>query len=125
LQGDDPNPDALGATPLLQASWYCRCCEKRAKKEFNTYPAAALKSLPGSIWARPVKEDLEEPMLAQPREAVRVPLPSKVVHAYRLVRHTLLWPNEWETVAAKQFLAPDKIAVDVGANVGPSGVLPP
>jgi FkbM family methyltransferase len=40
------------------------------------------------------------------------------VHAYRVVRHTVLWPNEWEMVAARQFLSPDKVAVDVGANVG-------
>ena len=57
-------------------------------------------------------------MMAQLREAVRRTLPPKVVHAYRLVRHTMLWPCEPEMVAARQFLSPDKIAVDVGANVG-------
>jgi len=40
------------------------------------------------------------------------------VHAYRVVRHTMLWPCEQEMVAARQFLASDKVAVDVGANVG-------
>src|SRR5262245_12298744 len=57
-------------------------------------------------------------MLAQLREAVRATLPPKVVHAYRLVRHTMLWPCEQEMVAARQFLSDVKIAVDVGANVG-------
>src|SRR3972149_4505964 len=57
-------------------------------------------------------------MLAQLREAVRDALPPKLVHAYRVVRHTVLWPTEWEMVAARQFLSTDKIAVDVGANVG-------
>jgi FkbM family methyltransferase len=57
-------------------------------------------------------------MLAQLREAVRTTLPPRVVHAYRVVRHTMLWPCEQEMVAARQFLAPDKVAVDVGANVG-------
>src|SRR6187551_2692206 len=57
-------------------------------------------------------------MLAHLREAVRRTLPPKVVHAYRLVRHTMLWPCEQEMVAARQFLSHDKIAVDVGANVG-------
>jgi FkbM family methyltransferase len=57
-------------------------------------------------------------MLAQLRDAVRGTLPPKFVHAYRVVRHTMLWPCEQEMVAARQFLAPDQIAVDVGANVG-------
>lgn len=57
-------------------------------------------------------------MLGHLREAVRGTIPPKVVHAYRVVRHTMLWPCEQEMVAARQFLAPDKVAVDVGANVG-------
>jgi FkbM family methyltransferase len=57
-------------------------------------------------------------MLAHLREAVRGTLPPKVVHAYRVVRHTMWWPCEQEMVVARQFLSPDKIAVDVGANVG-------
>jgi len=52
------------------------------------------------------------------REVVRQALPPKVVHAYRVIRHTMLWPHEWEMVAARQFLSPHKVAVDVGANVG-------
>lgn len=57
-------------------------------------------------------------MLTHLREAVRDALPPKLVHAYRVVRHTVLWPTEWEMVAARQFLSTDKIALDVGANVG-------
>ena len=57
-------------------------------------------------------------MLAQFREAIREALPPKLVHAYRVVRHTLLWPTENEMVVARRFLSPNKIAVDVGANVG-------
>lgn len=57
-------------------------------------------------------------MLANWRQAVRDALPPRVLHTYRLLRHTWLWPNEWEMAAAQQFLSPDKIAVDVGANVG-------
>jgi FkbM family methyltransferase len=57
-------------------------------------------------------------MMAQLRDVVRRTLPPKVVHAYRLVRHTMLWPCEQEMVAARQFLNLDKIAIDVGANVG-------
>jgi len=57
-------------------------------------------------------------MLAHLREVVRGILPPKFVHAYRLVRHTMLWPCEQEMVAARQFLAPDQVAIDVGANVG-------
>lgn len=58
------------------------------------------------------------PMLAHLREAVKDALPPRVVHAYRVVRHIILWPTEGEMVAARQFLSPHKIAVDVGANVG-------
>jgi FkbM family methyltransferase len=61
---------------------------------------------------------LSHTMFAHLREAVRGTLPPKVVHAYRIVRHTMWWPCEQEMVAARQFLSPDKIAVDVGANVG-------
>lgn len=52
------------------------------------------------------------------RETLKQALPPKLVHAYRLVRHTMFWPTELEMVAARRFLARDKIAVDVGANVG-------
>ncbi len=57
-------------------------------------------------------------MLAHLREALKDTLPPRLVHAYRLVRHTMWWPTELEMVTARQFLAKDKIAVDVGANVG-------
>lgn len=57
-------------------------------------------------------------LLAHLREVARGTLPPKVVHAYRLVRHTMLWPCEQEMVAARQFLSLEKVAVDVGANVG-------
>jgi FkbM family methyltransferase len=57
-------------------------------------------------------------MLARLRKTVRNALPPKLVHAYRVVRHTVLWPTEYELAAARQFLSPDGIAVDVGANVG-------
>jgi FkbM family methyltransferase len=57
-------------------------------------------------------------MLAHLREAVKGTLPPKVVHAYRLVRHTMWWPCEQEMVVARRFLRSDAIAVDVGANLG-------
>ena len=57
-------------------------------------------------------------MLVELRETLKQTLPPKLVHAYQLVRHTMWWPTESEMVAARQFLARDKIAVDVGANVG-------
>jgi FkbM family methyltransferase len=49
---------------------------------------------------------------------LRSALPPKAVHAYRVVRHTMLWPTEAEMVAARQFLSPHEAAVDVGANFG-------
>src|SRR5512143_1485471 len=57
-------------------------------------------------------------MLAHLRAALKDTLPPRLVHAYRLVRHTMWWPTELEMVTARQFLAKNKIAVDVGANVG-------
>jgi FkbM family methyltransferase len=57
-------------------------------------------------------------MLAHLRERLKDTLPPKLVHAFRLVRHTMWWPTEREMIAARQFLAKDKVAVDVGANVG-------
>ena len=57
-------------------------------------------------------------MLAQLRTAIRDSLPPKLVHAYRVMRHTLLWPTELEMAAARQFLSPETTAVDVGANFG-------
>jgi FkbM family methyltransferase len=49
---------------------------------------------------------------------LRSALPPKAVHAYRVVRHTMLWPTEAEMVAARQFLSPHEATVDVGANFG-------
>jgi FkbM family methyltransferase len=57
-------------------------------------------------------------MLAHLRERLKDTLPPRLVHVYRLVRHTMWWPTEREMVAARQFLAKDTVAVDVGANVG-------
>jgi FkbM family methyltransferase len=57
-------------------------------------------------------------MLAHLRQAVRENFPPKLLHAYRLARHTTLWPFEQEMVVARQFLSREAIAVDVGANVG-------
>ena len=57
-------------------------------------------------------------MLAHLREFARSALPSRVVHAYRLARHTMFWPNEPEMRAVRQFLSSDRNAVDVGANFG-------
>jgi hypothetical protein len=57
-------------------------------------------------------------MLVELRQALKQTLPPRLMHAYRLVRHTMLWPAELEMVAARHFLARDKIAIDVGANVG-------
>jgi FkbM family methyltransferase len=57
-------------------------------------------------------------MLTHLREAVRDTLPPKFVYAYRVLRHTVIWPTEPEMVTARQFLSREEIAVDVGANVG-------
>ena len=57
-------------------------------------------------------------MLAHLRIAVRDRLPPRLVYAYRVIRHTVLWPTEREMVVAQQFLSPEKLAIDVGANVG-------
>ena len=57
-------------------------------------------------------------MFANLRNTVRDALPPKVVHAYRVLRHTVLLPTEWEMVAVRQFIPPDQVAVDVGANFG-------
>jgi FkbM family methyltransferase len=57
-------------------------------------------------------------MLVQLRDTLKDVLPARIVHAYRVVRHTILWPNEQEMVEVRRFLTPETIAVDVGANVG-------
>jgi hypothetical protein len=55
-------------------------------------------------------------MLAQLREAVRGGLPPRFVHAYRVVRHTMLWPCEQEMVAAIPSIVA-KYAVGFGDGV--------
>jgi FkbM family methyltransferase len=57
-------------------------------------------------------------MLGQLRRILREAVPPRLLHAYRVFRHTRLWPCEEEMLVARQFLDADKIAVDVGANVG-------
>ena len=57
-------------------------------------------------------------MLLKWRAALRDALPPRAVHAYRALRHTILWPTELEMVAAQRFLSRDTIAVDIGANMG-------
>ena len=57
-------------------------------------------------------------MLGRLRAAARSVLPPKLLHLYRVVRHTTLWPTEPELVTARQFLSPKTVAVDVGANFG-------
>ena len=52
------------------------------------------------------------------RERLRSSLPPKLVHTYRVLRHTLLWPSEQEMIFARRFLSRTETAVDVGANVG-------
>jgi FkbM family methyltransferase len=45
-------------------------------------------------------------------------LPARALHAYRMLRHTVLAPFERELAVIPQYLSPDAVAVDVGANVG-------
>ena len=57
-------------------------------------------------------------MLSQLREAARDRLPPRLVQAYRVLRHGILFPAEAEMIAARQFLSRDKLAIDVGAHFG-------
>jgi FkbM family methyltransferase len=52
------------------------------------------------------------------RSAVRTALPPRALHAYRMLRHTVLFPFERELSVIPRFLSRDAVAVDVGANVG-------
>lgn len=52
------------------------------------------------------------------RSVARTMLPPRAVHAYRMVRHTVLFPFERELAVIPRFLTADKVAVDIGANVG-------
>jgi FkbM family methyltransferase len=57
-------------------------------------------------------------MLGQLRRLAKNLLPPRVVHAYRMFAHTTLFPFEREITLLPRFLAADKIAIDIGANVG-------
>lgn len=57
-------------------------------------------------------------MVSRLRAVARAVLPVKMQHAYRVLRHTVLFPCERELVHMRRFLDPEKVAVDVGANVG-------
>jgi FkbM family methyltransferase len=89
-------------------------CRTEVVKSFRPLQEA----LRESRFVRAAARRKDEGMLAHLREALKDALPPRLVHAYRLVRHTMWWPTELEMVAARQFLAKDKIAVDAGANVG-------
>jgi FkbM family methyltransferase len=52
------------------------------------------------------------------RRIARTLLPPRVVHAYRMLRHTVLTPFERELTLVPRFISPESVAVDVGANVG-------
>ena len=49
-----------------------------------------------------------ERRLAQLRETVRDALPPMLVHAYRVVRHTMFWPSEQEMVGRDNFSPPTR-----------------
>jgi FkbM family methyltransferase len=57
-------------------------------------------------------------MSARLRQIVRELLPIRVLHGYRMLRHTVLAPAERELALLPQYLKSDAVAVDVGANVG-------
>lgn len=52
------------------------------------------------------------------RRIARNLLPRRAVHAYRMLRHTVLAPFERELALIPRFISPRSVAVDVGANVG-------
>jgi FkbM family methyltransferase len=52
------------------------------------------------------------------RRIARNLLPRRAVHAYRMLRHTVIAPFERELALIPRFVAPGSVAVDVGANVG-------
>jgi FkbM family methyltransferase len=57
-------------------------------------------------------------MNASLRRLVRNLVPPRALHAYRMLRHTVLAPFERELRVMPQYLSADAVAVDVGANVG-------
>lgn len=52
------------------------------------------------------------------RRQVRGVLPTRAVHAVLMLLHTRLRPFEPELAVVPRFLAPDKVAIDAGANLG-------
>jgi FkbM family methyltransferase len=52
------------------------------------------------------------------RQMARRVLPARAVHAYRMLRHTVLAPFERELALIPRFVPRSAVAVDVGANVG-------
>jgi FkbM family methyltransferase len=52
------------------------------------------------------------------RSAVRNLMPARALHAYRMLRHTMLAPFERELVVMPRYLSKDAVAIDAGANVG-------
>jgi FkbM family methyltransferase len=57
-------------------------------------------------------------MIENLRRLAKTLLPARAVHAYRMLVHTKLSPFEREIALLEDFLDSDKIAIDVGANVG-------
>jgi FkbM family methyltransferase len=49
---------------------------------------------------------------------VRDALPPKLLHGYRVLRHLWLKPFERELALIPRYLDPERVAIDVGANVG-------
>ncbi len=52
------------------------------------------------------------------RRFARSLLPPRALHAYRMLRHTVLVPFERELTVMPGYLSAEAVAVDVGANVG-------
>jgi FkbM family methyltransferase len=57
-------------------------------------------------------------MIAGLRRIARTLLPARALHAYRMLRHTVIAPFERELTLVPRYLSPQAVAVDVGANVG-------
>jgi FkbM family methyltransferase len=57
-------------------------------------------------------------MIGHLRRLARSLLPARAVHAYRMFVHTRLFPFEQEIALLPRFLDAEKVAVDIGANVG-------
>lgn len=57
-------------------------------------------------------------MITNLRRLAKSLLPARAVHAYRMLRHTVLMPAERELALVPRFLSRDAVAIDIGANVG-------